>query len=241
MLFRIDGLFVVFHHRLPREKDILRTACREKQPAKLHKSEDSENARKQKTLTTGIAFSSLFPNFPFCVTRKGGKTLKKDFKYRFVFCYLSKITVIAGVFAVMLTLVVNLHRMEGNRMFPSVRDGDLGIFYRLTDCYTDDVVLYTDKTGQVTVGRIIAVGGQTVEFFKDGGYEVDGAAAYDEIPYKTYMSKKHSISYPVTLEKDEYFILNDFRNDTADSREYGPVKKENVKGKLLYLLRRRGF
>lgn len=53
MLFRIDGLFVVFHHRLPREKDILRTACREKQPAKLHKSEDSENARKQKTLTTG--------------------------------------------------------------------------------------------------------------------------------------------------------------------------------------------
>lgn len=61
-------------------------------------------------------------------------------------------------------------------MFPSVRDGDLGIFYRLTDCYTDDVVLYTDKTGQVTVGRIIAVGGQTVEFFKDGGYEVDGAS-----------------------------------------------------------------
>ena len=65
---------------------------------------------------------------------------------------------IAGAFAVVLTLVVNLHRMEGNRMFPSVRDGDLGIFYRLTDCYTNDVVLYTDKTGQVTVGRIIAVG-----------------------------------------------------------------------------------
>lgn len=65
---------------------------------------------------------------------------------------------IAGAFAVVLTLVVNLHRMEGNHMFPSVRDGDLGIFYRLTDCHTDDVVLYTDKTGQVTVGRIIAVG-----------------------------------------------------------------------------------
>lgn len=167
--------------------------------------------------------------------------MKKDFKYRFVFCYLSKIAVIAGVFAVVLTLVVSLYRMVGNRMFPSVRDGDLGIFYRLTDCHANDVVLYTDKTGQVTAGRIIAVGGQTVEFFKDGGYEVDGAATYDEIPYKTYMSEKHSISYPVTLKEDEYFILNDFRSDTADSREYGPVKKENVKGKLLYLLRRRGF
>ena len=103
--------------------------------------------------------------------------MKKDFKYRFVFCYLSKIAVIAGVSAVVLTLVVSLHRMVGNRMFPSVRDGDLGIFYRLTDCHTNDVVLYTDKTGQVTAGRIIAVGGQTVEFFKDGGYEVDGASS----------------------------------------------------------------
>lgn len=239
MPFRTDGLFIVFRHSLPREKDILRTACREKQPEISHKSEDSKKCIQAEK--TGIVFYSLFSNLPFCATRKGGKTLKKDFKYRFVFCYLSKIAVIAGVFAVMLTLVVSLHRMEGNRMFPSVRDGDLGIFYRLTDCHTNDVVLYTDKTGQVTAGRIIAVGGQTVEFFKDGGYEVDGAATYDEIPYKTYMSKKHSISYPVTLKEDEYFILNDFRSDTADSREYGPVKKENVKGKLLYLLRRRGF
>lgn len=239
MLFRTDGLFIVFRHSLPREKDILRTACREKQPEISHKSEDSKKCTQAEK--TGVVFYRLFSNLPFCATRKGGKTLKKDFKYRFVFCYLSKIAVIAGVFAVVLTLVVNLHRMVGNRMFPSVRDGDLGIFYRLTDCHANDVVLYTDKTGQVTAGRIIAVGGQTVEFFKDGGYEVDGAATYDEIPYKTYMSKKHSISYPVTLKKDEYFILNDFRSDTADSREYGPVKKENVKGKLLYLLRRRGF
>lgn len=166
---------------------------------------------------------------------------KQKSKYRFVFSYLIKIAVITAVFVVVLTLVINLHRMKGNRMFPSVRDGDLGIFFRLTDCHTNDVVLYTDATGQETVGRIIAVGRQTVEFFKDGGYEVDGAATYDEIPYETYMSEKNSISYPITLKEDEYFILNDFRNDTADSREYGPVKKENIKGKLLYLLRRRGF
>ena len=48
---------------------------------------------------TGIAFYSLFSNLPSCATRKGGKTLKKDFKYRLVFCYLLKIAVIAGAFA----------------------------------------------------------------------------------------------------------------------------------------------
>lgn len=241
MLFRTDGLFAVFHHTVSPVRKISYEPPVVKSSLLTHKSEDSGNAHKQKTLTTGIAFPACFQIFRSVRQEKGDETLKKDFKYRFVFCYLSKIAVITGVFAVVLTLVVNLHRMEGNRMFPSVRDGDLGIFYRLTDCYTNDVVLYTDETGQVTVGRIIAVGGQTVEFFKDGGYEVNGAATYDEVPYKTYMSEKHSISYPVTLEEDEYFILNDFRSDTADSREYGPVKKENVKGKLLYLLRRRGF
>lgn len=167
--------------------------------------------------------------------------MSKKSKYGFAFRYLLKVIVITVVFVLTLTMVINLHRMKGNRMFPSVRDGDLGIFFRLGDCYTNDVVLYTDETGRKTVGRIVAVSGQTVEFLEDGGYEVDGAATYDEIPYETYVSEKNSISYPVTLQEGEYFILNDFRSDTSDSREYGPVKKENIKGKLLYLLRRRGF
>lgn len=41
-------MFIVFRHSLPREKNILRTACREKQPEILHKSEDSKNAHRQK-------------------------------------------------------------------------------------------------------------------------------------------------------------------------------------------------
>jgi len=43
------------------------------------------------------------------------------------------------------------------------------------------------------------------------------------------------------LKEDEYFILNDFRQITTDSRELGGIKKSQIKGKLLFLMRRRNF
>lgn len=43
------------------------------------------------------------------------------------------------------------------------------------------------------------------------------------------------------LKDDEYFVLNDYRSNDKDSRTYGVVKKCDMKGKLLFLLRRRSF
>ncbi|WP_405356588.1 hypothetical protein [Ruminococcus sp.] len=37
------------------------------------------------------------------------------------------------------------------------------------------------------------------------------------------------------------FILNDFRDDTSDSRMYGAVSMKDVKGPVLLMLRRRSF
>ena len=42
-------------------------------------------------------------------------------------------------------------------------------------------------------------------------------------------------------QKDEYFVLNDFRQLTTDSREQGAIKKSQIKGKLLFIMRRRNF
>lgn len=166
---------------------------------------------------------------------------EKKKKYRFLTRFLLKTCVIIVIGAVILIWVLRIHRMTGNSMFPSVRDGDLCVFYRLESCTLNDVVLYKDESGQAKVGRIVAVGGQTVDFMEEGGYEIDGYQAVDEIPYETYASVRSSVKYPVTLDENSYFILNDFRSDTADSREYGVVDRSQVKGKLLFLLRRRGF
>ena len=39
---------------------------------------------------------------------------------------------------------------------------------------------------------------------------------------------------PVTLKEDEYIFLGDNRNNSSDSREIGPVKAENVVGRIIF-------
>lgn len=162
-------------------------------------------------------------------------------KYKFLIRFTIKTCLIIGIAVAVLTWVLNPFRMAGNNMFPSIRDGDLCIFYKLEPCYFNDVVLYEDERGNTKVGRIVAVGGQTVDFMEEGGYEVNGYQAMEEVSYETYAAEESNIIYPVTLEENSYFILNDFRSDTSDSRENGPVRQSQIHGKLLFLLRRRGF
>ena len=152
---------------------------------------------------------------------------------------LIKIAVLVIIVVIVLTWILGLHRMTGNNMFPFVKDGDLCIVYKLDDYTTGDVVLYRNDEGKMKLGRIVAVGGQSVDFPKDGGYTVDGYQPSEEITYQTFGAD--GVKYPIDVDDDEAFIMNDFRSDTDDSRQFGGVKKSDMDGKLLFLIRRRGF
>ena len=152
---------------------------------------------------------------------------------------LIKIAVLVIIVVIVLTWILGLHRMTGNNMFPLVKDGDLCIVYKLDDYTTGDVVLYRNDEGKMKLGRIVAVGGQSVDFPKDGGYTVDGYQPSEEITYQTFGAD--GVKYPIDVDDDEAFIMNDFRSDTDDSRQFGGVKKSDIDGKLLFLIRRRGF
>ena len=172
------------------------------------------------------------------ITKNKGKKARK---YRFLFRFIQKTIVLVLSLFVLLTFIFQIFRMTGNNMSPYVRDGDLCIFYRLDQIYLNDVVLYEDEDGKKRVGRIIASGGQVVEFAEEGGFKVDDYQPTEENPYKTYKAEKGNVKYPLQLKEDEYFILNDFRQITTDSRELGGIKKSRIKGKLLFLMRRRSF
>lgn len=152
---------------------------------------------------------------------------------------LIKIAILTIIVVIVLTWILGLHRMTGNNMFPFVKDGDLCIVYKLDDYTTGDVVLYRNDEGKMKLGRITAVGGQSVDFPQEGGYTVDGYQPSEEITYQTFGAD--GVKYPIDVGDDEVFIMNDFRSDTDDSRQSGGVKKSDIDGKLLFLIRRRGF
>lgn len=152
---------------------------------------------------------------------------------------LFRILIIAAVAWVMLTQVFLLTRAKGNGMFPSVKDGDLLICFRLPKEYAkNDVVVY-EKDGKLLVGRIAAMETDFVELDESGSLRVNGTNQAGEILYPTYPKK--GIAYPYQVPKGCVFILGDYRTRTKDSRDFGPITLKDVKGKVITLLRRRGI
>lgn len=171
--------------------------------------------------------------------KKTGKKKKQRKRIHPFFKLLIKIALFAAIAFVVLTYILGFHRMTGNNMFPFVKDGDLCIAYKLDDYYTGDVVSYYDNNGKLKIGRIVAAAGQEVNFPDEGGYTVDGYQPTEEITYQTFGAE--GVKYPMEVGENEVFIMNDFRSDTKDSREIGPVNKTDIDGKLMFIVRRRGF
>lgn len=137
------------------------------------------------------------------------------------------------------TQVFLFTQVKGNSMFPALKDGDLAIGFRLQQVYQKgDVVVY-ELDGQLRTGRVAARAGDFVTIQEDGTLLVNGTVQSGEILYPTY--PKDTLTYPYRVPEDTLFILGDYRTQSEDSRDFGPVPLENVKAKVITILRRRGL
>lgn len=163
---------------------------------------------------------------------------KKSFwkRNKFWINLLIKLVVIAGIAYAVFTYVFGIYRMEGNNMYPAVRDGDLCITYKLDPYNTGDVVVYDYKDGY-RFGRITARGGEEYNIDELGPI-INGTHASEEIFYPT---EAGDYPMPINVAKDELLIMNDYRDDMNDGRTWGPVKTETVHGKVVFVFRVRGF
>lgn len=122
---------------------------------------------------------------------------------------------------------------------PAVKDGDLLIGYRLQGTYAkNDVVLY-EQDGKLRVGRVLGRENDLIALDDSGTLIVNGSAQSGEILYPTYA--KDTLEYPYTVPADSVFILGDYRTQSEDSRDFGPVALTDVKAKVITLLRRRSL
>ena len=121
-----------------------------------------------------------------------------------------------------------------NNMFPSIRDGDL-CFIEKYDKHThiDDIVLYNN-----TLYRVIARENQEVNITEKGILTVDGQQV---LSVTNSLLQRGDITYPVKLKQGELFVLNDYREEISDSREFNTIQEKDITGKIFFLIRRRGF
>lgn len=152
---------------------------------------------------------------------------------------IGRILLTAAAILILFTQVFLVCRLNGNAMFPALKDGDLLIGFRLERSYVKDDIVLFQRNGEHCAARVAAVAGDYVSLDDTGQLYVNGALQTGDIMYPTY--SKDGIEYPYLVPEGHVFLLGDYRTRATDSRDFGAVPVSGIEGKLISLLRRRGM
>ena len=159
---------------------------------------------------------------------------------RLAISLLIKVAAIALAVWLVFTFVLGITINYGNNMHPAVNDGDLVVSLKLQRPFLNAAVLYRHD-GKMRAGRVVGLPGNIIDISEKGELYVNNAIASEDIFYPTYKAEGSAVSFPYTVEEGKAFILNDYREDTDDSRIFGAVDLSEIDGPLILSLRRRGF
>jgi signal peptidase I len=142
----------------------------------------------------------------------------------------------AAVYATLIvTFGFQVARVDGLSMAPTLEDHDRLIVnklvYELGDPRPGDIVMlyYPVNPEKMFVKRVIAKEGDTVRIV-DGRVFVNDVPLHDD--YVPAEFRSHDDWGPQVIQLGYYFVMGDHRNNSSDSRHWGPVPKRYIVGKV---------
>lgn len=130
----------------------------------------------------------------------------------------------------------------GNAMLPTVADNDYVVVqpYGASSPRPGDIVVMRDPFDHSRdfLKRVVAGPGQSV-LIREGTVLV-GGRPLDE-PYVNSEPWTEQANWPpdgrpLTLGSDEYFVLGDNRNHSADSRTFGPISRDDIEARAVHIV-----
>lgn len=144
------------------------------------------------------------------------------------------------VSAALRTYVVQAYKVPGASMMPSLLIGDYFLVdkhtYRTSEPKRGEVIVFPfpEDTGRDFVKRLVAVGGDTVEIRNKKLYVNDREQLE---PYKIHtdrrMQERRDNIGPITVPQGQLFFLGDNRDHSYDSRFWGFVPRDSIKGRAI--------
>lgn len=133
--------------------------------------------------------------------------------------------------------VVGSVRVAGTSMEPTLADGEKKIYWKWDYIWRDprrgEVVVFRDpRDGVLSVKRVLGLAGDHIEI-RDAGVWIGGERLTEK-----YLDPR-AMTFGVEGKKSVYdvgpsrfFVLGDHRGASRDSREYGPIQKSRILGRV---------
>ena len=126
--------------------------------------------------------------------------------------------------------------LHGQSMEPALTAGNMVLLSKTAECGRGDLIAFS-YDNEISVKRIVAVGGDTVDMDGDGRVTVNGQLL-DEPYVKSRALGQCDEEFPLTVPDGKYFVLGDNRPVSVDSRtkSVGTVAGSQVVGRVVFRL-----
>ncbi len=172
------------------------------------------------------------------------KSVLRDYIETIIICVIFVIFSRAFVFqqskipsgSMMDTLLVGDYIMVNRFIYSSVSFGWENKLLPVRPLRRGDVVVfkYPDQPEVDYIKRVVGLPGDTIEV-RQGFLYVNGERVNEPYIQEIYRRKNIKPHGPETVEPGKYFMMGDHRNESSDSREWGQVPRELIKGRALLI------
>jgi signal peptidase I len=152
--------------------------------------------------------------------------------------WLRDLTIVLILAVLLIIFLYQPVRVEGTSMLPQLQDQER-IFinkfvYHLEPIERGDIVVfhYPRDLSKSFIKRVIGVAGDHIRILAGEVY-LNGHPLYESYVPAEYTDQR---SMPeIIVPPDSYFVLGDHRSMSDDSREFGPVDRQYIYGKAVFV------
>jgi signal peptidase I len=171
---------------------------------------------------------------PATIARKPTSALARQIFHLVAFIVL----VVASYLAISHFLLQTV-KVVGRSMRPTLYDSQRCLLnrwiYRVRAPQRDDIVVLRDPSDNgFSVKRVIGTPGDSI-YMKEGSVYLNGCKLSEPYlaPHTPTFANWGTKDQLILCGKDQYYVLGDNRQNSVDSRTYGPVPRRNLLGPLM--------